>query len=135
MTAVLRSSWHACGTLSGIRDGGLFVPKPSTGRDRQPSMDARWPPPLTVAIVIHVVTQSFVRAWMACWPGSRYMTIFESYAPGMATKYEYLCEQRPGHDTEITDHMNSRAAEGWELVAAQFTPDHPLPHAWLVWRR
>jgi len=31
--------------------------------------------------------------------------------------------------------MNSRAAEGWELVAAQFMPDRPLPHAWLVWRR
>ena len=52
-----------------------------------------------------------------------------------ATKYEYLCEERPGHDSEITDHMNSRAAEGWELLVAQCTPDHPLPHAWLVWRR
>ena len=31
--------------------------------------------------------------------------------------------------------MNTRAAEGWELVVAQVTPDHPLPHAWLVWRR
>ena len=61
-------------------------------------------------------------------PGSlRYTTIFESYAPGMATRYEYFCEERPGHDTDITDHMNSRAAEGWELVAAQFTPDHPFP--------
>jgi len=63
------------------------------------------------------------------------MTISEFYAPCMATKYEYLCEEMPGHDTEITNHMNSRAAEGWELVAAQFMPDRPLPHAWLVWRR
>jgi hypothetical protein len=63
------------------------------------------------------------------------MTIFEFYAPGMATKYEYLCEERPGHDTDITDHLNNRAAQGWELVAAQIAPDHPLPHAWLVWRR
>ena len=63
------------------------------------------------------------------------MTIFESYAPGMATKYEYLCEERSRHDTDITDHLNNRAAEGWELVAAQIAPDHPLPHAWLVWRR
>ena len=50
-------------------------------------------------------------------------------------KYEYLCEERPGHDAQITDHMNGRAAEGWELVVAQCTPDHPLPHVWLVWRR
>jgi DICT domain-containing protein len=64
-------------------------------------------------------TQSFVRAWMTCWLGSRYRPIVESYAPGMATKYKYLCKERPGHDTDITDHMNSRAAEGWELVAAQ----------------
>ena len=52
----------------------------------RPSLGVRWRPPLTVAIVIHVVTESFVRARMACWPGSRYMTIFESYAPGMATQ-------------------------------------------------
>lgn len=65
----------------------------------------------------------------------RPMTIAGPYAARMATKYEYLCEERPGHDTEITDHMNSRALEGWELVTAQFVRDHPLPHAWLVWRR
>ena len=56
------------------------------------------------------------------------------YAPGMATRHEYLCEERAGHDVEITDHMNSQAAEGWELVSAQFVPDRH-PHVWLVWRR
>lgn len=58
----------------------------------------------------------------------------ELYAPDMATRYEYLCEQRPGHDTGITDHMNSRAAEGWKLVSAQFEPERH-PRVWLVWRR
>jgi len=53
----------------------------------------------------------------------------------MATKYEYLCEETPGHDTAITDHMNGRAAEGWELLVAQVVPGRPLPHTWLVWRR
>jgi hypothetical protein len=62
------------------------------------------------------------------------MAVSGFYAPGMATDYEYLCEERAGHDTEITDHMNSRGAEGWELVTAQFVPDR-LPHVWLVWRR
>jgi hypothetical protein len=52
----------------------------------------------------------------------------------MATKYEYLCEERPGYDVEMTDYMNSRAAEGWELVTVQFMTGRP-PHAWLVWRR
>jgi hypothetical protein len=52
----------------------------------------------------------------------------------MATRYEYLCEERPGHDTEITDHMNRRAAEGWELISAQFEPARH-PRVWLVWRR
>lgn len=69
------------------------------------------------------------------WPGSRHMTIFESYAPGMATKYEYLCEEIPGHGPGITDHMNRRAVEGWELMTGHVSPDHPLPHAWLIWRR
>jgi hypothetical protein len=62
------------------------------------------------------------------------MTISGLYAPGMATKYEYLCEDRPGYDVEITDHLNTRAAEGWELLSVQFVIDRP-PHAWLVWRR
>jgi hypothetical protein len=53
----------------------------------------------------------------------------------MATKYEYLCEETPGHDTAITGHMNDRAAEGWELLVAQVVPGRPLPHTWLVWRR
>jgi hypothetical protein len=65
----------------------------------------------------------------------RHMTVVAPYASGMATRYEYLCEERPGHDTEITAYMNSRAVDGWELLVAQFMPDHPLPHAWLVWRR
>jgi hypothetical protein len=52
----------------------------------------------------------------------------------MATRYEYLCEERAGHDVEITDYMNSQAAEGWELVAVQFVPERH-PHVWLVWRR
>jgi hypothetical protein len=54
----------------------------------------------------------------------------------MATKWEYFCEQRlaKGYDTELTDHMNSRAAEGWELVAPQYvTGAHP--RVWLFWRR
>jgi hypothetical protein len=58
-----------------------------------------------------------------------------SYDPRMATTYEYLCEETPGHDTAITDHLNSRAAEGWELFAAQVMPGRPVPHTWLVWRR
>lgn len=52
----------------------------------------------------------------------------------MPTKYEYLCEQRPGYDTELTDHMNSMATQDWELVSAQFEPTRP-PHVWLIWRR
>jgi hypothetical protein len=54
----------------------------------------------------------------------------------MATKWEYFCEQRPaqGYDTDLTDHMNNRAAEGWELVSAQVTLDRP-PHVWLFWKR
>jgi hypothetical protein len=30
--------------------------------------------------------------------------------------------------------MNTRAAEGWELVFVQFVVDRP-PHTWMVWRR
>ena len=32
-------------------------------------MDVRWRPPLWVAIVTHLVTQPFVSARTACWPG------------------------------------------------------------------
>ena len=43
----------------------------------------------------------------------RHMTAFEPYAPRMATKYEYLCEERPGHDTQITD--------AWPLACSAVT--------------
>jgi hypothetical protein len=33
-------------------------------------MDVRWRPPIAVAIVTHLVTQSFVRAQTACWLGT-----------------------------------------------------------------
>jgi hypothetical protein len=69
-----------------------------------------------------------VRRVGGVWPGSGF------YAPGMATKYEYLCEEKPGYDREITDYLNGRAAEGWEVVSIQFVTDRP-PHVWVVWRR
>ncbi len=52
----------------------------------------------------------------------------------MAEKYEYVCEQRPGYDKALTDHMNGMAADDWELVSAQFDESRP-PHAWMIWRR
>jgi hypothetical protein len=52
----------------------------------------------------------------------------------MTTQYEYLCEQQPGYDTGLTDHMNRMGAQAWELVAAQFETARP-PHVWLIWRR
>jgi len=63
------------------------------------------------------------------------VAISEFYAAGMAARPEYFCEERPGYDTEITDHLNSRAAEGWELVTAQVVVGDRPPHFWLIWRR
>jgi hypothetical protein len=34
MTAVLPTSWHVCGTLVGIRNGGFFVPGPGPAHRR-----------------------------------------------------------------------------------------------------
>jgi len=36
----------------------------------RPSVDVRWRPLLAVAIVTHLVTQSFVRARATCWPSA-----------------------------------------------------------------
>ena len=36
----------------------------------RPSVGVRWRPPLAVAIVTHLVTQSFLRAQTACWLGT-----------------------------------------------------------------
>jgi hypothetical protein len=37
---------------------------------RRSSVGVRWCPLLTMTIVIHLVTRSFVHAWTACWPST-----------------------------------------------------------------
>jgi hypothetical protein len=38
----------------------------------------------------------------------------------MTYSWQYLCTQN-AHDAEsLTDHMNNRASEGWELLAVTF---------------
>ncbi len=52
----------------------------------------------------------------------------------MAAKWEYFVETLTPHNL-TTEHLNMRAADGWELVSTAATGPGASGFFWLVWRR
>jgi hypothetical protein len=53
---------------------------------------------------------------------------------GMTTKWEYFLDKVLADELR-TEHLNSRAAEGWELVSTSVDPGVDVPVIYLFWRR
>jgi len=92
-------------------------------------MDVRWRPPLVVAIVTHLVTQSFVRARMACWPGTlslRTCMLVLAVQSTVSTLWSWGVGLYPARSMRPTGRARRSADLGiWHLVVSDCACQRP----------